>query len=148
MLPQCMMGLKLLLLLASLLGVLDVSLAAAGGHLGGSMPGSPYNISRKDRGLQRVILTASYSFNNKSNDAFLFKSSKIHRAQRQIVKGIRYNVDFEISRTVCRKRDHNNNLSNCNFQPEGRLHQTFQCHLEVWVIPWKNETKTLVFVCT
>lgn len=40
----------------------------------------------------------------------------------QIVKGVRYIVDFDISRTVCRKRD-NSNLSNCDFQPVGRLHQ-------------------------
>lgn len=41
----------------------------------------------------------------------------------QIVKGIRYIVDLEISRTVCRKRDGNNNLSHCDFQPPGRLQQ-------------------------
>ncbi|XP_070771717.1 cystatin-F [Enoplosus armatus] len=142
-----MMGLKTLLL-ASLLGVLEVRLAA-GSHHGRSMPGSPYNISRDDRGLQQAVLAAAYSFNNQSNDAFLFKPSAIHRAQRQVVKGVRYILDLEISRTVCRKRDknNNNNLSNCGFQPEGRLHQTFQCHFEVWVIAWQNVTKTLVSLC-
>lgn len=61
----------------------EVSLAA-GRHPGRSMPGSPYNISRDDRGLQQVVLNAAYSFNNQSNDAFLFKASAIHRAQRQV----------------------------------------------------------------
>ncbi|XP_060896468.1 cystatin-F [Labrus mixtus] len=140
-----MMGLKTLLLL-SLLGVLEVMLAASSHH-GHSMPGSPYNISRIDSSLQKVVLAAAYSFNNQSNDAYLFKPSAIRRAQRQIVKGIRYIVDLEISRTVCRKRDNNNNLSNCDFQPEGRLHQTFKCHLEVWVIPWNKKSTIQVFVC-
>ncbi|XP_037829606.1 cystatin-F isoform X2 [Kryptolebias marmoratus] len=111
------------------------------------MPGSPNNISSNDPGLQQVVLNAAYSFNNQSNDAFLFKASAIHRAQRQIVKGIRYVVDLEISRTVCRKRDNNNNLADCDFQPEGRLHQTFQCHLEVWLIPWKDHRQILKFIC-
>ncbi|XP_054455577.1 cystatin-F [Anoplopoma fimbria] len=140
-----MMGMKTLLLV-SLLAVLELTLAA-GSHHGRSMPGSPVNISRTDRGLLQVVLSAARSFNNQSNDAFLFKPSAIHRAQRQVVKGVRYIVDLEISRTVCRKRDNNNNLSNCDFQPEGRLHQTFQCHTEVWVMPWQNETRTLVFQC-
>lgn len=144
-----MMGQKtlLLLLLLSLLGVLEVTLAR-GFYYGRSMPGSPRNISRTDHNLQSVVLIATYSFNNQSNDAFLFKPSAIHRAQRQVVKGLRYNIDFEISRTVCRKQDHNNNdLTNCDFQPKGPLHQTFQCHLEVWVIPWLKKYETEVFEC-
>ncbi|XP_035848266.1 cystatin-F [Sander lucioperca] len=139
------MGLKTLLLL-SLLAALELPLAAFGGRAGGSMPGSPSNVSRNDRGLQQVVLAAAYSFNNQSNDAFLFKPSLILRAQRQVVRGVKYIVDWKISRTVCRKRE-DGNLSNCDFQPAGRLHQTFACHTEVWLIPWLNQTKTLQFHC-
>ncbi|KAF0027922.1 hypothetical protein F2P81_020663 [Scophthalmus maximus] len=103
------MGVKTLLLL---LVALEVRLAA-GGQNGRSMPGSPTNISRDDRGLQQVVLATAYSFNNQSNDAFLFKPSTVHRAQRQVVKGVRYIVDLDVSRTICRKRDHNDHdLSN------------------------------------
>ncbi|XP_023251444.1 cystatin-F [Seriola lalandi dorsalis] len=141
-----MMGLKTRLLV-SLLAVLSVRSVAGSHHGGRLIPGAPFNISRNDRGLQQVVLATTYSFNNQSNDAFLFRPSAIRRAQRQIVKGIRYIVDLEISRTVCRKRDHDNILSKCDFQPKGRLHQTFQCHFEVWLIPWQQETKILVFLC-
>ncbi|KAM4730195.1 cystatin-F [Anableps anableps] len=110
------MEVKMLLLLAAL-G------PAAGSYHGPSMPGSPYNISRNDAGLQRVVLSAAYAFNNQSNDAFLFKPSGIHRAQRQVVKGVRYIVDFQISRTVCPKRNHITDLAQCDIQPPGRLHQ-------------------------
>lgn len=55
-----------------------------GGRHGGLMPGSPYNISRNDPRLQKVVLTAAYYYNNQSNDAFLFKPSAIQRAQRQV----------------------------------------------------------------
>ncbi|XP_029377416.1 cystatin-F [Echeneis naucrates] len=140
-----MMALRTLLLI-SLLTVLEGSLVASSHH-GCFVPGSPLNISRNDRGLQQVVLISTYSFNNQSNDAFLFKPSAILRAQRQIVKGIRYIVDLEISRTVCHKRHQNNNLSKCDFQPKGRLHQTFRCHFEVWLVPWENKTRFLVFLC-
>ncbi|KAI3363572.1 hypothetical protein L3Q82_012159 [Scortum barcoo] len=102
--------------------VSEATAAAGRRHCGGVMPGSPYNISKNDRELQQVVLSAAYSFNNQSNEVFLFKPSFIVRAQRQIVKGVRYVVEFKISRTVCRKRD-NSNLSDCDFQPEGPLHQ-------------------------
>ncbi|KAG7233258.1 hypothetical protein INR49_007337 [Caranx melampygus] len=58
-----------------------------------------------------------------------------------------YIVDLEISRTVCRKRDHEADLSKCDLQPPGPLHQMFQCHLEVWVVPWKHETRIQEFTC-
>ncbi|KAM8859181.1 cystatin-F [Spinachia spinachia] len=134
-------------LIIGLLAILEL-MVAAGSHQGRSVPGSPVNISREDRGLRPVVLAAAQFFNKQSNDAFLFKPSAVLAAQRQIVKGIRYFVDLEISRTVCRKGGNNdNNLSSCDLQPEGRLQQTIQCHTEVWVIPWQNATRTQVFHC-
>uniref|UniRef100_A0A3Q3BSA4 Uncharacterized protein n=1 Tax=Kryptolebias marmoratus TaxID=37003 RepID=A0A3Q3BSA4_KRYMA len=62
--------------------LVEVVLVAGSPH-DHSMPGSPNNISSNDPGLQQVVLNAAYSFNNQSNDAFLFKASAIHRAQRQ-----------------------------------------------------------------
>uniref|UniRef100_A0A669ENN0 Cystatin F n=1 Tax=Oreochromis niloticus TaxID=8128 RepID=A0A669ENN0_ORENI len=108
----------------------EVTLASGRDHRP-SMPGSPHNISKNDRGLQQVVLNAAYFFNNESNDAFLFKPATIDRAQKQIVKGVRYIADFQISRTVCHKRDKDNNLSRCDFQPPGPLHQVFQCHIDL-----------------
>ncbi|KAG7215256.1 hypothetical protein INR49_022652, partial [Caranx melampygus] len=91
-----MMGVKTLLFV-SLLAVLELRLLSAevtSHHGRRLMPGSPLNISRNDHDLQQVI-----------------------------VKGVRYIVDLEISRTVCRKRDHEADLSKCDLQPPGPLHQ-------------------------
>ncbi|XP_004575358.3 cystatin-F [Maylandia zebra] len=129
-----------MLLLVFVLAALEGTLVS-GWHHHPSMPGSPHNISKNDRGLQQVVLNATYFFNNESNDAFLFKPATIDRAQKQIVKGVRYMADFQISRTVCRKRDKNNDLSRCDFQPPGPLHQVFQCHVDVWMIPWEKPQK-------
>ncbi|TMS01668.1 Monoacylglycerol lipase ABHD12, partial [Larimichthys crocea] len=121
---DCIMGVKTLLpvvLLVALLDVLEVALVA-GRHHGTSMPGSPFNISKNDSCLKQLVLIAAYSFNNQSNDAFLFKASVIHRAQRQVVRGIRYIIDLDLSRTVCRKQN-SIDLSNCDFQSDSRLNQ-------------------------
>uniref|UniRef100_H3C392 Cystatin domain-containing protein n=1 Tax=Tetraodon nigroviridis TaxID=99883 RepID=H3C392_TETNG len=110
-------------------------------------PGAPVNISTDDAGLQQAVLNATYLYNNQSNDAFLFKPSAVVRAHGslfQIVKGFKYLVDFQISRTVCRKRDAHADLSRCDFQPKGLLHQTIQCHFEVWLIPWENEAEQVL----
>ncbi|TNM99369.1 hypothetical protein fugu_012402 [Takifugu bimaculatus] len=65
----------------------------------------------------------------------------------KIVKGIKYFVDFQISRTVCRKKQVHTDLSTCDFQPEGPLRQTLQCHFEAWLIPWKNICHVKVLSC-
>ncbi|XP_069033381.1 cystatin-F [Embiotoca jacksoni] len=135
-----MMGVKRLLLVCVL--------TALGAGLATSrfVPGAPSNISSSDRSLHQVVLDAAYFYNNQSNDAFLFKPSAILRAQRQVVRGILYIVDLNISRTVCRKRNVNIvHLSSCQLQPAGRLQQTLQCHADVWLIPWQKQTKTALF---
>ncbi|XP_014833414.1 PREDICTED: cystatin-F-like [Poecilia mexicana] len=120
---------------------------AASSHHGRPMPGSPYDISKNSAAVQQAVLGAAHSFNSQSNDAFLFKPSAVLRAQRQVVRGIRYIVDFQISRTVCPKRNRTSDLDRCHLQPPGRLAQTFRCHLELWLIPWKPGRETLELQC-
>ncbi|XP_030628250.1 cystatin-F [Chanos chanos] len=110
-------------------------------------PGTVNNISKNDTGVQKAVLTGTYSFNNKSNDIFLFKASAIDSAKRQVVKGIRYILDVEITRTVCRKMEKDVDLANCRFQSDRLLRQTFLCHFEVWSIPWLRQMKTTYFIC-
>ncbi|KAF5897376.1 cystatin-F-like isoform X2, partial [Clarias magur] len=86
-------------------------------------PGKPQNVSKNDTEVKKAVLIATYSFNNKSNDAFFFKASAIDKAQRQIVKGIKYILKVEISRTVCKKREVDTDLAKCNFQPKRQLQQ-------------------------
>ncbi|KAI5108288.1 cystatin-F-like, partial [Silurus meridionalis] len=89
----------------------------------GPAPGKPRIVSKNDTEVKKAVLIATYSFNNKSNDAFFFKASAIDDAQRQIVKGIKYILKVEISRTVCKKRDPDADLANCGFQPKHELQQ-------------------------
>ncbi|TRY95379.1 hypothetical protein DNTS_010950 [Danionella cerebrum] len=111
------------------------------------IPGTPQNVSKNDTRVKNAILTGTYSFNNESNDAFLFKASAVEDAKRQIVNGIRYILDVEISRTVCRKMQNTNDLNNCAFQTDGPLRQTFFCHFDIWSIPWMKKMMTEHFNC-
>ncbi|KAG7271100.1 hypothetical protein CRUP_005653 [Coryphaenoides rupestris] len=129
-----MMVLKKVLFLVSVLTVLDVAWSSTE-RSKTMVPGAPSNASKNDRELDKAVLVATYSFNNQSNDAYLFRTSAVDRAQRQIVKGIRYILEVRISRTVCLKRQ-GRDLLDCDIQPEGLLHQTFQCHFEVLSRPW------------
>ncbi|XP_078017093.1 cystatin-F [Epinephelus lanceolatus] len=142
-----MMGPKTLLLV-SLLTVLAVT-SAEGSQDGGPMVGTWRDISTMDLGPLQAVDSAVSFYNNMSNDIFLFKPLSITRAQMKVVEGALYAVDLDMTRTVCRKRDNNRDLSNCDVQPEGDdLHQTFQCHTEVWVIPWENKTMVRQFTCS
>ncbi|KAI1894490.1 hypothetical protein AGOR_G00116340 [Albula goreensis] len=110
-------------------------------------PGSICNISKTDPGVQKAVLSGIYSFNNQSNDIFLFKPLEIDDAKKQIVKGVRYILEVQILRTVCRKNTENPDLNNCHFQPKGKLHEIFHCHFEVWAIPWLKWMNTTFFLC-
>ncbi|XP_041922459.1 cystatin-2 isoform X2 [Alosa sapidissima] len=113
----------------------------------GPGPGALRNVSENDPGVQKAVLSGTNAFNNQSNDAFLFKASAIDSAQRQVVKGIKYFLEVEISRTVCRKSSPDTDLANCRFQPKGQLQQTFLCNFQVWSIPWLEKMTTTYFFC-
>ncbi|MBN3275552.1 CYTF protein, partial [Polyodon spathula] len=87
--------------------------------------GAAKPVSKNDSGVQAAVKTATYEFNNRSNDIFLFKASAIDDAKVQVVKGIKYILEVKIARTVCRKKGHPD-LENCNFQPDGKLKQVVQ----------------------
>lgn len=142
---------------------LSAGVVASGRRHNHLMPGAPYNISTNDGSLRPVVLDAAYFYNNESNDAFLFRPSRVLAAQRQVagagngwsatqqpttrsswifclfcqvVKGLKYLVDLEISRTVCRKQAAVN-LTSCDFQPAGQLHQVSASrghHLPDWTM--------------
>uniref|UniRef100_A0A8C9S5C8 Cystatin domain-containing protein n=1 Tax=Scleropages formosus TaxID=113540 RepID=A0A8C9S5C8_SCLFO len=80
-------------------------------------------VSNNDPRVRNAMLIGIYAFNNQSNDKFLFKVSHIKDAHIQIVKGIKFLLEANISRTVCLKREPSPDLDKCNFQPLGKLHK-------------------------
>ncbi|KAG2467228.1 CYTF protein, partial [Polypterus senegalus] len=88
-------------------------------------PGSLKPINTTDSGVQRAVKVATYEYNNRSNDEFIFRASEVDEAEIQVVKGVKYFLAVKISRTVCHKRDRPD-LDNCDFQPDGRLKQSLK----------------------
>ncbi|XP_039594810.1 cystatin-F [Polypterus senegalus] len=133
-------------LVACCAGVCGLSSQAANVLSFTIQPGSLKPINTTDSGVQRAVKVATYEYNNRSNDEFIFRASEVDEAEIQVVKGVKYFLAVKISRTVCHKRDRPD-LDNCDFQPDGRLKQTFRCHFEVWVIPWQHWIKTTALLC-
>ncbi|XP_059887259.1 cystatin-F [Delphinus delphis] len=112
----------------------------------GVKPGFPKTIKTNDPDVLKAARHSAESFNNCSNDAFLFRESHISRALVQIVKGLKFMLDLDISRTSCKKTRHPS-LDDCSFQTNRTLKQTLSCYSEVWVIPWLQSFKVPVLRC-
>ncbi|XP_061479808.1 cystatin-F-like [Rhineura floridana] len=126
----------------------DVAGSATGRQLPNSTikPGSPIPVKTNDPGVQRAARFGVYRYNNSSNDIFLFKESHINKAMMQVVRGMKYRLDVDISRTVCSKRIHPN-LDRCDFQKKKALIQTFRCYFEVWITPWLHQVQVPISLC-
>ncbi|KAF7236489.1 Glutathione reductase, mitochondrial [Varanus komodoensis] len=85
-------------------------------------PGVPVHVKTNDPGVQKAARFGVYRYNNSSNDIFLFKESCINNATIQVVKGLKYRLDVDIRRTVCRKRVQPD-LDQCDFQRNKKLRQ-------------------------
>lgn len=106
----------------------------------------PKKINPHDPGVLQAARHSAESFNNCTNDIFLFKESHISRALVQIVKGLKYMLDMKIGRTSCKKIQHPI-LDNCDFQTNHTLKRTFSCYSEVWVIPWLQKFEVSILHC-
>lgn len=109
-------------------------------------PGFPKTIKTDDPEVLRAARYSVKKFNNCTNDAFLFKESRVHKALVQIVKGLKYMLDMQIGRTTCKKALHPN-LDNCDFQTNSTLKRSLSCYSEVWVVPWLHKGEVLVLQC-
>ncbi|XP_051868138.1 cystatin-F isoform X2 [Pristis pectinata] len=107
-------------------------------------PGIPRDIDMNNPGAQNATLFAIYDYNNRSNDIYLFKVQRIHRAQ--VVAGLKYILHIDIGRTVCRKGKPYN-FKSCSFQTSPPLIKTLACLFEVWVIPWRQIWRVIVMNC-
>ncbi|XP_006136954.2 cystatin-F [Pelodiscus sinensis] len=109
-------------------------------------PGFPRVLDPHDPRVRTAARFGVYRYNNSSNDLFLFRESRITRALVQVVRGLKYMIHVEISRTVCDKRGHSN-LDSCDFQKKKKLQQMLRCYFEVWTIPWLHQVHVPVSRC-
>ncbi|XP_004686984.1 PREDICTED: cystatin-like 1 [Condylura cristata] len=75
------------------------------------------------------------SYNNASNDSYLFKVDKLLRSQVQLTTGVEYLVTVKISRTKCKRNEKKNQT--CHFQSK-KLKKSFICDFLIYTVPWIN----------
>ncbi|XP_062058495.1 cystatin-like 1 [Lepus europaeus] len=73
------------------------------------------------------------SYNNNSNDTYLFRVQKLIRSQMQLTTGVEYKVTVKIGRTKC-KRDSKKN-SSCPLQSK-KLKKSLICESLIYTVPW------------
>ncbi|XP_020027170.1 cystatin-F [Castor canadensis] len=112
----------------------------------GAKPGFPQTIKTNNPEVLKAARHSVEKFNNCTNDIFLFKEFHISKAMVQVVKGLKYMLEVEIGRTICRKNMHPP-LESCNFQTNPTLKRILSCYSEVWVIPWLHTYEVLVLHC-
>ncbi|XP_004601851.1 cystatin-like 1 [Sorex araneus] len=76
------------------------------------------------------------SYNNASNDTYLFQVDKLLRSQIQLTTGVEYLVTVRISRTKCRKDQWKNHT--CSIQNKKKLRKSYICDFFIYTVPWMN----------
>ncbi|XP_008835040.1 cystatin-like 1 [Nannospalax galili] len=75
------------------------------------------------------------SFNNASNDTYLFQVQKLIQSQMQLTTGVEYLVTVKIGRTKCKKSEERK--ASCPLQ-KNKLKKTLICMFLIYTVPWVN----------
>ncbi|KAI5770261.1 CSTL1 [Gulo gulo luscus] len=75
------------------------------------------------------------TYNNASNDTYLFQVDKLLRSQMQLTTGVEYMISVKISRTKCKR---NSTSNSCPIQSKKKLKKSFICDFLVYTVPWMN----------
>ncbi|XP_004061948.1 cystatin-like 1 [Gorilla gorilla gorilla] len=75
------------------------------------------------------------SYNNASNDTYLYRVQKLIRSQMQLTTGVEYIVTVKIGWTKCKRNDMSN--SSCPLQSK-KLRKSLICESLIYTVPWIN----------
>uniref|UniRef100_A0A8C8Z8G0 Cystatin like 1 n=1 Tax=Prolemur simus TaxID=1328070 RepID=A0A8C8Z8G0_PROSS len=73
------------------------------------------------------------SYNNASNDTYLFQVQELLRSQMQLTTGVEYMVTVRIARTTCKKND--TKYPSCPLQRK-KLKKSLICNSLIYTVPW------------
>ncbi|EHB18843.1 Cystatin-like 1 [Heterocephalus glaber] len=77
------------------------------------------------------------SYNNASNDTYLFRVQKLIRTQVQLTTGVEYLVTVRIGRTTCTRTDPARSSASCPLQDK-KLKKSLVCESLIYTVPWLN----------
>ena len=76
--------------------------------------GGWHSIDQNDKSLNEVALFAANEVNNRTNSLYHKKLNRVISAERQVVAGYKYRIQFEIGTTQCKKnRVKNTEIEKC-----------------------------------
>ncbi|XP_044516690.1 cystatin-like [Gracilinanus agilis] len=138
-----MAGSRLSLVLLPLLLIALVCAVHAEGkpHLIGGITDADVN----EEGVQRAIHFALSEYNKASNDKFGHRMVRAIRIQKQLVAGIKYMLEIEISRTTCTKSV--TDFSSCPLHEDPTLKKNSICNFVVYTVPWMSKISLLKDEC-
>nr|XP_033792291.1 cystatin-like [Geotrypetes seraphini] len=109
------------------------------------IPGGPINIDPNTPEVQEAARYALTVYNQKSENANLYKIVKIQSAQSQVVAGVKYTMVVEMGLTQCKKGSTDNAASCSLLNTSG---QTLVCTFVVLEQAWINVRSLLDSSCT
>ncbi|XP_043829454.1 cystatin-M [Dromiciops gliroides] len=114
----------------------------------GNLLGTRVPLSTSNPEVKKVTQFAVENFNMGNNSVYYFRDTKILKAERQLVSGIKYYLTVELGSTECRKDETTGdgvNLAGCPFSTE---QEKLKCHFEVLVVPWTKKTTLQHISCS
>ncbi|XP_074143818.1 cystatin-like [Sminthopsis crassicaudata] len=98
-----------------------------------------------DESVKRALNFALSEYNRASNDKYGSRVFRVIEAKKQLVAGLKYVFEVEVSRTTCTKSA--TDFSNCPDHKEPPLKKHYICHFEVYTVPWMGKTSLLKQEC-
>ncbi|EPQ06552.1 Cystatin-M [Myotis brandtii] len=113
------------------------------------MVGGVTDLKPTDPQVQKAAQAAVASYNMGSNSLYYFRDTRILKAQRQLVAGIKYYLTVEMGSTACRKSSVTGDRMDLTTCPlaAGVQEEKLHCDFEILVVPWENSSSLLKHHC-
>ncbi|CAI9154098.1 unnamed protein product [Rangifer tarandus platyrhynchus] len=92
--------------------------------------------SESPKNVNATLAFLLESYNNNSNDSYLFSVDRLLRSQVQLTTGVEYLITVKLSRTKCKRNS--TKKRSCPIQTKKSLKKSFICDFLVYTLPWMN----------
>ncbi|XP_047395211.1 cystatin-like 1 [Sciurus carolinensis] len=91
------------------------------------------NVSMSKKNMNSTLSFFIDSYNNASNDTYLFRVRKLIQSQMQLTTGVEYLLTVKISRTKCKRNA--TKKTDCPLQKK-KLKKSLICQSLIYTVPW------------
>ncbi|KAI4883459.1 hypothetical protein NFI96_024843 [Prochilodus magdalenae] len=108
------------------------------------VPGAPVYADIHEKDVREALRFAVIEYNKDGDDKYFREVSRIIKAKKQVVEGVKYIFTVEMSRTTCKKSGAE---GVCLLMSDPKRAKTQVCNFEVWSRPWLNSIKLVENTC-